>query len=453
MKKIAVAVRMIGAGSLALIAGQAGASGYHFGTQSASNQGVANSGAAQVMDASTIFYNPAGMTRLKGTNLTGVLNVIIPDGEFTNDGSTSAAGQQIAGNNGGNFGPTTPVPHFYGTYQIDDALTVGLGIFVPFGSHSDYDENWVGRYNSLENQVQTVNINPSIAYKVNNVVSIGGGVSVQYIKGKLSKAIDFGTGVAGQLGNPGLVPLLGANPTYDGSVVIKGDDIGYGFNLGALFEIDENTRVGVAYRSRIKHKLDGDADFTVPQTFGSIAALGPAAGVIQARLNAQYQDTGAKLNIDTPESFSINGFRQINEQWAVMADYTRTKHSRLQEIRVQLDGRADAVTETDWKDTNRYSIGTTYQLNEKWLLRGGLAYDQSPEDNDNRIPGIPDSDRTWFAVGANYALTDYSSIDLAAIYVSLKKAPIDQTDENGSTVSGQYDVNSITLGAQYNHRF
>ncbi|HSC80238.1 MAG TPA: OmpP1/FadL family transporter [Chitinolyticbacter sp.] len=453
MKKIAVAVRMIGAGSLALMTGQALASGYHFGTQSASNQGVANSGAAQVMDASTIFYNPAGMTRLKGTNLTGVLNVIIPDGEFENDGSTSAAGRPIAGNDGGNFGSTTPVPHFYSTYQINDALTVGLGVFVPFGSHSDYDENWVGRYNSLENQVQTININPSIAYKVNNVVSLGAGVSMQYIKGKLSKAIDFGTGVAAQLGNPGLVPLLGANPTYDGSVVIKGDDIGYGFNLGALFEISESTRVGLAYRSKIKHELEGDADFTVPQTFASIAALGPAGAIVQAGLNARYQDTDAKLNIDTPESFSINGFHQINDQWTVTADYTRTKHSRLKELRVELEGRNDAVTVTDWNNTNRYSIGTTYKLNQQWLLRGGLAYDEAPEDDDNRIPGIPDSDRTWFAVGANYALTDYSSIDLAAIYVSLRKAPIEQLDENGSTVRGDYDVNSITLGAQYNHRF
>ncbi|XZG68986.1 OmpP1/FadL family transporter [Chitinibacteraceae bacterium HSL-7] len=453
MKQIAMALRLLGASSLMFAVGHVQASGYHFGTQSASNQGVANSGGAAVFDASTIFYNPAGLSRLQGTQVSGVLNVIFPDGQFTNDGSSNATGRAIPGNDGGDFGPTTPVPHLYVSHAVNDKLVVGFGLFVPFGSHSDYDDEWVGRYNSLENQVQTVNFNPSFSYTVNDMVALGGGFSVQYLKGKLSKAIDFGTLVSAQVA-PGLAGVIGSQPAYDGKIVVEGDDIGYGFNLGALFTFTPDTRAGIAYRSKIKHTLKGDADFTVPQTFGSIAALGPAAALVQGNLNRTYQDTSAKLALETPESYSVNVFHQLNDAWALMADYTRTRHSRLQELRVVMGNGSESTTTTNWKDTNRYSVGATYKLSSDWTLRGGLAYDEAPEDAGNRIPGIPDSNRTWYAVGANWAINDHSSLDLAAIYVDLASASISQTDETSkTTVKGSYDVSSITLGAQYNYRF
>ena len=438
MKQLVRSLKVIGAGGLMLGSASVMASGYHFGTQSASNQGVANSGAAEVMDASTIFYNPAGLSRLEGTQVSGVLNVIMPDGEYTNVKSTTATGKTITGGNGGNFGVTTAVPHMYGSYQINDKVTVGVGLFVPFGSHTDYESDWVGRYQTLESQIKTINLNPSISYKVNETVALGAGLSAQYIEGTLSKALDLGAAVN---------PALSGNKAYDGKSKVTGDDVGFGYNFGALFTLSEATRVGLAYRSKIRHTLEGDLKFTVP------AALQPTA------IGRSLKDTSAKLNVETPESLSINGFHQFTPEWAMTADYTWTAHSRFDEIRIQATGRTDSVTVTNWHDTSRYSVGAIYTPNESWVLRAGLAYDQSPESNEaERIASIPDSDRIWYALGARYNINKNNSIDLAAIYVQLKdstinRKPLDVSERSAGSINGNYSVDSITLGMQYNHRF
>ncbi|WP_157669545.1 OmpP1/FadL family transporter [Chitinibacter sp. GC72] len=468
LKTTVRSLQMIGLLGALLGSGQALASGYNFGTQSASNQGVANSGAAGMNDASVLFYNPAGLAQVEGTQVAGVLNYIMPDGKFSDTGSTNAAGRPIVGSNGGSFGVSTPVPHLYLSHQLNDRLTVGAGLFVPFGSHTDYSKDWVGRYNTTESSLSTFNFNPSLAYKVNEMLTIGAGVSVQYIDGKLAKQLDLGSSAARSALTAVCTPAplspqctavraaaaqISSNTAYDGSSEVSGDDIGYGFNLGATINFSADTRMGIAYRSAIRHKLEGDAKFTVPQNFAS-SPLGPVlGGGIQAGLNAQLSNTKATLQVETPESFSINGFHQINEQWAVMADYTWTRHSRFEEIRIKLDGKADSVTPTNWNNTSRYSIGATYKASEKWLIRTGLAYDNAPENDANRIASIPDSDRIWVALGANYAISPSQSIDITAIYVDLAKAKVAQTDQNGATVRGNYDVSSITLGAQYNHRF
>ncbi|WP_182077145.1 OmpP1/FadL family transporter [Deefgea sp. CFH1-16] len=289
MKMLVRSMKVIGATSLFLSSASVLASGYHFGTQSASNQGVANSGAAEVMDASTIFYNPAGMSRLEGTQVSGVLNVIIPKGEYTNIKTTTATGKTVTGGNGGSFGSTTAVPHLYATYQVNDKVNVGVGVFVPFGSHTDYEAGWVGRYQALESKIETINVNPSISYKVNDTVALGAGVSVQYINGQISKALDLGTATRN--------PAFFGNPAFDGESEVKGNDIGYGFNLGALFNISQDTRVGVAYRSKIKHTLEGDLTFKVPSALQSTVGKSPS-----------LQNRDATLSVETPESFSINGF-------------------------------------------------------------------------------------------------------------------------------------------------
>jgi long-chain fatty acid transport protein len=171
------------------------------------------------------------------------------------------------------------------------------------------------------------------------------------------------------------------------------------------------------------------------------------------------KDTSAKLNVETPESFSINGFHQFTPEWAMTADYTWTGHSRFDEIRIKADGRTDAVTVTNWRDTNRYSVGAIYTPNSSWVLRAGLAYDQSPESNDaERIASIPDSDRIWYALGARYNIDKNNSVDLAAIYVKLKdstinRKPLDASEKAAGSINGNYSVDSITLGMQYNHRF
>lgn len=415
--------------------GNASAAGLVFGTQSASNMGTANAGAAAVFDATTIFTNPAGMARLKGTHLSGALNLVFPDTEFTDTGSTTALGTPTPGRKKAEFGHTVVVPHLYATHELQSGLVAGLGVFVPYGSATDYDKDWTGRYHSTESELKSVNINPSIAWKPNEQWSLGAGLSAQFVKGKISKAIDFGSMTG--------LPAMSGNRALDGDVAVKGDDWGFGYNLGVMFEPTPATRFGLAYRSRIKHKVTGDADFTVPAALAS----NPRA--------AALRDTDASLDLTMPETFSIHGFHQIDSRWAVMGDITRTRHSRLQEIRIKLKNLPDSVTPTKWRDATRFAVGATYKYSDALTLRGGVAYDKSPEDDGNRIANIPDAHRTWLAGGVSWALDDKRVLDVALAYVKLKDGSVAQRDVAAprSVVRGEYDTKSFVLGVQYNQGF
>ena len=429
MKKIAQALQMIGTGSLLLVAVQAQASGYHFGVQSVSSQGVANSNAAEAADASVVFYNPAGITNLDGTNFSGALIVVDPHVSASNVSVTRPGlpSQSFTGGNGGT--PTSPVvvPQLYLTHQINDKLYAGLGVFVPFGDKTNWDSNWAGRYNGINLEVQTLAFNPQIAYKFNDHFSVGAGVSAQYMEAKFSKAI-----IAGVV--PALPPVL-----VDGQLNYKGNDWGYGFNLGATWTVDPTLRFGFAYRSSIKETLSGDSKGNVVANGAPIAAL-TATGTI---------------DIETPESYSINFYKQLNDKWGVSGDYTRTGHSKLNEIKLQLANGASATIPQNWNDTNRFSLGLQYQYSDQLKLRTGIAFDQSPVPSDNlRIVGLPDSDRTWFSFGLNYAFNKDTSMDVAYTYVDIKDSSMKTLETtSGTTTSANFSSYANIFGLQLNHKF
>jgi long-chain fatty acid transport protein len=202
-------------------AGSVFAAGFALIEQSMSGLGNAYSGgAASAEDASTIFYNPAGMTLLNGRQLILGAHVIMPSVKFHNEGSTHVTGQPLSGGNGGDGGVTKAVPNLYYSRKVSDKFFVGMGINTPFGLATDYNKTWVGRYHAVESDVMTVNINPSVAYKINDQISVGAGLNVQYLKAILSNAVDFGT--AGySLGIPGLLPQ-----SNDGFAEMEGDSWG-----------------------------------------------------------------------------------------------------------------------------------------------------------------------------------------------------------------------------------
>lgn len=435
--------------ALSFAGSQALASGYHFGTQSAAAQGTANAGAAEASDASVLFYNPAGMSRLSGKQFSGALNYVSPDVSYSDSGSRTANGSVLQqGNDGGDFIKTAIVPHLYYVQNYSEKMNWGVGLFVPFGSKSEYDSKWYGRYAAISTELTTYALNPSISYKMDERHSFGFGVTYQMMEGKLARAADFGIAV-GQSGNP----------AFDGRADLEGTGAGYGFNLGWMFEMSPETRFGVAYRSNIKHTLDGESKWTRPSA-------------LNAALIAQgYIDQDVSLEVDTPESLSANVFHKLNETMDFMADITYTKHSRLDFLDIDYKGSSLKNTKVrfDWRDTYRVSAGMNYQMNETWKLRGGLAYDQAPTKNDEaRHPSLPDSDRTWISVGANYKMAEAKSVDFALAHVSLAKGNINYTDEGGfgsctaangnntsscQTVRGSYDISSILLGVQFNQSF
>ena len=396
--------------------GAASSAGFSLIEESASGMGNAFAGgAASAEDASTVFFNPAGMTRLSGSQLSLVLHAIKPTAEFSNTASVAAAGRPLGGN-GGDAGNWTPVPNFYYVTELSQNLRAGLGISSPFGLKTEYDPSWMGRFQAIKSDLKTININPALAYKINDQLSVGAGLNAQYISAELTNAV-----------------YLGAGP--EGQAKVKGDDWSVGYNLGVLYELNPATRFGLAYRSDVRHKLEGDVTFTgVPAPNGPISA-----------------------EITLPETVSLSGFHQINPQWAMMGDITWTRWSRFQELRIVRNTGITVGQPTieNWDDTYRFALGASYQQSKQLKLRGGIAYDQSPVSDAYRTARIPDADRTWFTVGATYQLSAKSSMDFgyAHIFVANATININNSSPTPGKLVGNYDNSVDILSAQFNHRF
>jgi len=443
-------------GLMASTAVQSHASGFAIIEQSASGMGNAFAGAAAVAeDASTIFFNPAGMTYLPGSQMVVAGHVIFPKADYGEKGSymnpTFTGNTPVPGTLTGpedDGGVTKFVPNFYFSYQVNEKLFAGIGINAPFGLATKYKDNWIGRYHAIKSDITTVNINPSLAYRVNDQLSIGAGISAQYIKATLSNAVDFGTVCLGLEAQSVLPPGTCAGAgitapfTADGKAEIEGTDWSWGFNLGAIYQFSDRTRVGLAYRSMISQDLEGRADFTVPANF-------------QAILNAGiplFSDTDAAAGVDLPETLSLSLYHAFNEQWTLLADVTWTNWSRFDELVIEYanPNQPDTVQPENWEDSWRYSVGVIYRPDQTWTFRGGLAYDETPIDKDtDRTPRIPGNDRTWIALGVGYRISDTMAVDVGYAHLFVDDTKIDALDHStGHQLVGEYDSAVDIISAQ-----
>lgn len=418
------------------LSAQVQGAGFALIEQSASGMGNAFAGgAASAEDASTVYYNPAGMANLRSNQLLFAGHTILPQIKFSDGGSVLADGQPLTGDKTQDGGSDELVPNVYYVHGITPDLKFGLAINVPFGLAVKYDDNWIGRYHAVDSELKTVNINPSLAYQATEKLSLGVGVSVQTVDVKLSSAIDFGS-------------LVLEPQQHDGFVSIKGDNhnnLSYGWNAGLLYEFTDATRVGLAYRSAIDHKIRGDADFTVP---------GDVSGITDSGL---FVDSKASADVTFPQTLSLSAFHKYNDALAVMADITWTGWSAFDELRVKYDNsqQPDSVTTEDWKDAYRYALGVNYRMHPQWLLRTGIAYDETPVPNaQRRTPRIPDNNRTWFSLGLGYQANQSISVDFGYSHLWVQNADIHNEFETDvpqlkSTLNGSYkgsvDILSLQL--------
>ncbi len=424
-KRINPAIASLVVAGAALGVGEANASGFALVEQSVKQVGSAISGgAASAEDASTIFFNPAGMTRLKGDQVVAGAHYIVPSAKFSGDATLSDGTTAVSGDNGGDASSGALVPSAYYVHELNNQVMLGLGVGAPFGLKTEYNSTWKGRYHALKSDLQTLNINPSVAYKVNDKLSLGAGIDYMRAEATLSSAVDYGAYV----GSSG-------NTATDGSLTVKGDNWSYGYNLGLLYELNQDTRIGVAYRSEVKQKLSGTADFTVPSALSGMIPEG---------------DTGATASVTLPASLSLSVTSLLVPQWEVMADVTWTGWSSFDELRIEFDSAlADAVQPENWRDTYKVSVGFNYYTNSKWVCRGGVAYDQTPIKNtQDRTPRIPGNDRTWLAVGASYQASPAVTVDFALAHLFVAKTDINATTSSNYGLSGTYDsdVNIASVG-------
>jgi long-chain fatty acid transport protein len=377
------------------------AAGFALVEQNASGLGNAYAGQAAVAaDASTIFFNPAGMTLLPDRQLVMAGHLIKPQAEFS--GSSN-----IGGGNGGDAGGLAIVPNGYFAYRLTPDVHVGVGMNAPFGLKTEYDSTWAGRTQGIKSELKTINLNPAIAWKANESLSLGAGLSVQYAQATLT------------------------SQTGGGLLTVKGDNYSWGFNLGALWQLSDATRIGLAYRSEVDQKLEGTAEFSV------VTAL----------------NTPVTASVTLPDSASLSLVHQLNPRLELLADMTWTGWSDFDELRiVRAAGTTLGVTPENWNDSYRYSVGANYRLNDKVTLRSGLAYDETPVSDAFRTARIPDESRTWLSFGAQYRLSSKNTIDVGYAHLLVDEARINKT-ESGVTLAGTYEASVDILSAQLTHNF
>ena len=459
----------VGSAVLSLAAGHAGvAYGSAFALQEQSGSGLGNAfagGAAAAEDAATIFTNPAGMSRLTNMQAAVAGSVICLQAKFSDNGSLPASLQTLGGN-GGDAGSCAVIPALYLASPINNQWSVGIGVNVPFGLKTEYDSDWIGRFQAVKSKIETINVNPAVSFKASDMVTIGGGANYQHLKAELTSRVNYAGAIglaaqqaaaAGKIPAAAITPILTAYSGAQSDAKITGNDGAWGWNIGVLVNIDPQTRFGASYRSTIKYDVSGSAEFSNPPVPALPASLAPVAGALANAVNGVLANGDVKLSLKVPDTANVSIFRQIDSKWDVMADVQYTGWSTVQNLTiVRSTGAVLSTTPENFRDTWRASIGANYHYSDQWMFRGGLAFDQSPIRDAQRTPRLPDNDRTWIAFGAQYKFSPQLLLDAGYTYIFVKDPSINQnagsTPTNG-LISGTYKSNVNIVAAQVTYTF
>ena len=443
--------------------------GAGFALQENSASGLGNAyagGAAVAEDASSVWFNPAGMARLRQAETVAAIHLITPSARFRNDDSVAAFNQPLGGE-GGNAGGLHVVPNAYVVFPYSNELAFGLGINAPFGLTTEYDDGWIGRYHGLKSEVKTINVQPSLSWRFSKEFSVGLGVNFQWIDADFTSSTNYSAALAqgaqqaaaaGQI-PASLVPqIVGATGGLDSFTRVKGDDTAWGWNLGMLYELSPDTRFGAHYRSSIKYTVSGDVDFDNPALPSTLPpALAPVVGAIANNVNRVLADGGVTSRIELPPIANVSFFHRLNDRWDVMADIQWTGWSTIKDLTfVRNEGPILQSTPENFEDAWRFSLGANYRLNDQWMLRGGVAYDETPVIDVDRTPRLPDENRTWLAIGAQYKFSPQLVFDAGFSYIWISDASIDtnagSTAQNG-LLRGKYDSDVTIFSVQAMYRF
>lgn len=445
--------------------------GFQLYKQNAAGAAHAYAGeAARAEDTSTVFFNPAGMTRLSGNQASIALHTMIPHISF--EGTTSFNAKhptmQAAQLGGISFDQGVGaselsisgiIPNIYYVYDYTKDLKFGFGLNTPFGLASKYHSEWMGRYHGIESTLKTVNLNPSVGYRLNQQWSIGGGINLIYAYAKLSNAVDYNLiyNLArfqnSQLPNLSLIP---GQLSGDGIVTMEANDWGFGFNLGLLWEPTAVTRLGISYRSKISLGMKGDSSFTNPSNSSSRQAV-----EILRSATGMFNNSGVNTNMDLPETIAINFYHELNSKLAILAGINWTKWNRVENLIASFDNSAQAnvINPLNYNNTFFTALGINYKYNSDLILKSGIGYDQS--HTESHTVSLPIDDYVLFALGANYTVNKYFSIDFAYSHLFAKDIEIDNSDAYmaGTYPAGYHNINGTYNGSadmfsiQFNWKF
>ena len=402
----------------AVTAGPAMAAGFLVRENSAESVATAQAGnGSRASGPNTIFSNPAGMTHLQADGFELGAAVVVLSNTFNGSArqATPTGPVSLPGNNGGDSGFTALIPNLYGVMRVMPDVSIGIAITVPFGNSDVYDPAWIGRYLGTRTVATSADINPSIAWKIDETWSVGAGFSAQYLKLDVTQAIDQAA-------------IFGA-AVPDAFLHFKAHDWSYGFNAGVMADFG-TTRVGLTYRSNVNHRLAGTLDFS---------GASPLLGLVNGPANAK-----ARL----PSTTTLSVTSEVAPDITLSADVQYSHWSLFKDVTILSQSNPPLVNVQGYRDAWMVAVGGTYRLDERWSLKAGIAFDESPVTSRYRAVTLPDTDRYFLGVGAELRLNDAMSVVGAfghsfALYKPNMNSSINNTDPitHSVTLNGRYDVN------------
>lgn len=409
--------------------------------QDASDLGRAYAGGAITGDNAVIeFDNPAAMVQLKVPAISMVTAVVAAHTSFQGTATTARGDHTITA---GSEDPLARKPGtdtgvaFHYVQPINEKFVFGFGITKPFSANEAYDSEGIARYLATKSSLNAYNFNPSLAYAISDRISIGVGVSAQYLKFNTDQKVD-----------PTIVsPAAPYGPGYDGNMATTVSDWGYGYNFGLAYIITDATKMGLSFRSAVRHRPSGDLKVDYPSALGH--------DIIEALKTAGFDNGTVTSNVDLPATYMWSLSQKINPRWDTMATvaYTNWSHFSTTTFHYSTALAAQAFQEK-FQDSWRFALGTDYKINEKWLVRFGTAYDTSPENDKVRVASIPDSNRFWLACGTNYAFSRELSLDAAYAHIFLQSGKIIESGAISQTLNAHFnDTYANVLGLQLNWKF
>ncbi|WP_287871995.1 outer membrane protein transport protein [Aeromonas sp.] len=417
------------AATIALATGQVHAAAFQLNEHSASGLGRAYAGEAAIADnASVLARNPAAMTTFDKMAVSVSGTYIKPDVDV--EGAVYAGANKMAPASESGIAPAAFVPASYFIQPLNDQWAWGIGLFSNYGLSTEYSETFPAGAGAGNTELVTFNINPNIAYRVNEHFSVGAGINAVYGAAELNR-------YAGLLG-PLTPPNQGGPLATDTRLAhLKGDTWGFGWNVGTLYEVNENHRFALTYRSQVDMSFDGDFQGAT----------------------SRNRTVDGNLKLDLPAQAEFAGYHRLSPQFAVHYSVNWTDWSAFQELKAtssQCAGGVCLQKDEKFKDSTRYSIGGTWYINPAWEARMGFAYDNTPIEADYRSLSIPDSDRVWYSAGATYHINTDMSVDFGMAYLDGKEVDVNEGLRNHSDSlrwKGTSHGNAFLASAQFNMKF
>ncbi len=374
--------------------------------------GLANAGAAALArDPSVLMSNPAGITELKGTQVSANGQLILGHIRFSRDDDN-----QFDGNEGGNALQYLPGASLFVSHQLDARSAIGFGMYGNFGLALDYDDDWAGRYFNQEAAVIGVSFQPTLAHKFTDDLSVGIGPRIVYAYYRSEMAINNN--------------LLGLRDRPDGQLEYKDTDVGTGINLGLLYRVGPGTQIGLAYTSKVKLEFKDSPD---------VRKVGnPLLNAALRRLDVD----SLELDMNVPQTVLLSVAHDLDAQWKLLGSLGWQDWSDFGNIGVEVDANAGGVSRTvdrQYKDTWHASLGAQYQATRQWRWSFGVGYDSSAVDEKDRTVDNPMGEAWRLATGVNYQVDEGLDLHLAYTLVWLGDMDDQQTKaRSGTTLSGTY---------------